>query len=196
MLLLGACGTRDFPNTPTKTPKPSTTPLPGATPVPKHKPTPTEIIDTPTPAPTGTPDMLDVQAGIVVNICSQYRPIVEDMYQYFPIDPDVVMAVMAQESHCDKWATDGLSIGLMQITPRPWTLREDLLWDPKWNIWQGMKMLHANIYNNLENPEHSVARALAAYNCGWTSLNANACLDFGGWQYAAEVVNFWLPYFR
>lgn len=147
-------------------------------------------------ASTIPPDPEEVTAGIVINICEQYRPIVDQMYEYFPIDPDIVMSVMAKESNCDKWATDGVSVGLMQITPRPWTLREDILWNPKWNIWQGMKMLQANIDNEEENPTHSVSRALAAYNCGWDSLNAGTCIPEGGWNYAAEVLNFWLPRFR
>jgi hypothetical protein len=190
VVVLGACTTPEIITpTPVLTETPSP-PTPTLTPVPPRAPV------TPIPVPTPTETMEDVQAGIVVNICKKYRPIVEQMYEYFPIEPDVIMAVMAQESHCDKWATDGVSIGLMQITPRPWTLKEELLWDPKWNIWQGMKMLYANITNEEQNPEHDVARALAAYNCGWTSLNANVCLDFGGWAYAAEVLNFWLPYFR
>lgn len=171
---------------------------------PQQEPDPLPIEDNrapydipPKPVPTPEEETVeDVQARIVVRICEQYRPIVEQMYEYFPIDPDLILAIMAQESACDKWATDGVSIGLMQITPKSWTLREDILWNPKWNIWQGMWMLQANIDNEEHNPDHNVARALAAYNCGWTSLEANECLYFGGWQYAAEVINFWLPHFR
>jgi hypothetical protein len=117
------------------------------------------------------------------------------MYEYFPIDPDIIMALMAHESACDKWATDGVSVGLMQITPRPWLLNEDLLWTSKWNIWQGMQMLHSNIYNDLENPDHDLRTALAAYNCGWTSLHAGVCLSFGGYTYADRILNFWYPKF-
>jgi soluble lytic murein transglycosylase-like protein len=118
------------------------------------------------------------------------------MYEYFPVDPDVVIALMAKESACDKWATDGVSVGLMQVTPQDWTLKEEYLWNPKWNIWQGMKMLQANIDNEVENPYHIISRALAAYNCGWTSLNRHKCIPTGGWRYAVNVLCFWLPRVR
>ena len=147
------------------------------------------------PPPTGE----EVTAQMVANICERYRPVVEEMYEYFPIDPNVVLAVMAQESSCDPngVSDDGYNtIGLMQVAPKPWTLREEYLRNPRWNIWQGMYMLYANINNEKENPEHDVWRALAAYNCGWASLNAGKCLYFGGPTYADRVLDFWYPYFE
>jgi soluble lytic murein transglycosylase-like protein len=154
------------------------------------------VLSTPTPAPIPTPDPVEVTSQIVANICQKYRPVVEIWEEDFPdIDPDVVLAMMAQESHCDKKATDGVSIGLMQIIPRYWTLKEKYLWDPKWNIWQGMQMLNSNLHNEKENPTGSLRRALAAYNCGWTSLNKGECLSFGGYAYADRVLEHWLPYF-
>jgi len=41
-----------------------------------------------------------------------------------------------------------------------------------------------------------VHRGLAAYNCGWDSLNAGKCLSFGGPAYADKVLEFWLPFFE
>jgi len=35
--------------------------------------------------------------------------------------------------------------------------------------------------------------ALAAYNCGWESLEEDRCIDGGGWDYADKVMTFWLP---
>jgi hypothetical protein len=38
-----------------------------------------------------------------------------------------------------------------------------------------------------------MALALAAYNCGWESLNAGKCIRGGGHDYAASVLGEWLP---
>jgi len=146
------------------------------------------------PPPTGE----EVTAQMVANICEQYRPIVDEMYEYFPIDPNIVLAVMAQESSCDPndLSDDGHNtIGLMQVAAKPWNLAERYLYQPKWNIWQGMYILNSSINNEKENPDKDVWRALAAYNCGWTSLNAGKCLYFGGPTYADRVLDFWYPYF-
>ena len=193
-VMIGACSapTPEITLSSTETPSP---PTPTETPAPprvkqKH-PTPVPV---PTPESTETVD--DVQARIVVNICNQYRPIVEMWYEDYPIDPNIILAVMAQESSCDPNSTDGMSIGLMQVTPKSWTLTEEWLWQPKWNIWQGMWMLWGNINHTTENPDKNMHRALAAYNCGWTSLNAEKCLYFGGPVYADRVLDFWLPYFE
>ena len=146
--------------------------------------------------PPKTPE--EVTAELVAANCERYRPVVEEMYEYFPIDPNVVLAVMAQESSCDpnSMSDDGYNtIGLMQIAAKPWNLAERYLYQPKWNIWQGMYILHAILNNETENPDHDMRRALAAYNCGWASLNAGKCLYFGGPVYADRVLDFWYPYF-
>ena len=183
-------------STPTGTPAGTPTKLPSRTVEPLSIPTPEKVPVVPSKTSTPRPTGVEVTAEIVRKRCEYYRPIVEEMYEYFPVDPDLVLAIMAQESACDPNATDGVSIGLMQVTPKSWTLTEEWLWQPKWNIWQGMWMLHGAIYNERENPEHDVWRAVAAYNCGWVSLNADKCLYFGGPVYADRVFDFWLPYFK
>jgi len=137
------------------------------------------------------PDPVMVTARATVRICEQYRPIVESWLPEFDLDPDLVLAVMAKESGCAPNATDGLSYGLMQIVPRPWTLSETYLKQPKWNIWQGMWFLDT-IYNSEQN-DGTWHRALAAYNCGWTSLDAGKCIPVGGPRYADSILGFWLP---
>ena len=137
-----------------------------------------------------------VTATIVANRCEHYRKWAELWYDEYPIDPDIILAVAAKESGCDPDATDGQSMGLMQVTPRPWTLREEYLFNPKWNIYQGMQILYYALHNEAENPEGSLTRALAGYNCGWDSLNAGKCIPGGGYDYAMEVMLFWLPVVR
>lgn len=202
------CGIYSIPNDipepelPTITPTPvvTSTEYPPRIVEPLSIPTPEKVptvvpSKTSTPRPTGE----EVTAEIVVRLCEYYRPLVEGWYDEFPIDPNIVLAVMAQESACNpnEMSDDGYStIGLMQIAVKPWTLAEEYLWQPRWNIWQGMYMLNANINNEEENPEKDMHRALAAYNCGWTSLNADVCLYFGGPVYADKVLYYWLPYFE
>lgn len=196
-VVLGACSTPSAEivtptSASTETPSP---PLPTIAPAPY--PTPDDMPKaipsaTSTPRPTGE----EVTAEIVVRLCEYYRPIVEMWYDDFPIDPNIILALMAQESACNPTATDGVSVGLMQVTPKSWTLTEEWLWQPKWNIWQGMWMLYGNLTHETENPEQDMHRALAAYNCGWTSLNADKCLYFGGPVYADKVLYYWLPHFE
>ena len=134
-----------------------------------------------------------VTAQIVAEQCEPYRRWAELWYDEFPIDPDLVLAVMAQESGCDPEATDGQSLGLMQVIPRHWTLEEKHLRNVKWNTWQGMYILYHALHDEEHNPERSMTKALAAYNCGWTSLEAGKCIEGGGYDYAVKVLIYWLP---
>ena len=156
----------------------STTPLPRATPTPLPK--------------TGE----EITAEIVARRCEQYRPIVEQVYEEYPVDPNLVLAVMAQESNCRRLATDGVSVGLMQVTPRVWTPTRAQLYNVRTNIEWGMYFLHSAIHHPDHNPRRDIARGLAAYNCGWVSLDANRCIAIGGPRYAERAVTFWLPYFE
>lgn len=138
------------------------------------------------PGPPAPPDPEIVTAKLVVELCESYRPYVELMHDDFPIDPDLVLAVMAQESGC--WVHN-----VMQVTPTHWTTTEARLRDPAVSIEFGMWILYNAIHNETENPDADVRRGLAAYNCGWASLNAGKCLSFGGYAYADKVLDFWLP---
>ena len=138
-----------------------------------------------------------ITAQITASRCEQYRPIVKYWQEQFPLDADLVLAVMAQESHCLRTviSNDGHhTIGLMQIAVKPWTPSEGSLHNPWVNIEWGMYMLYSAINHPEHNPYKSIRRGLAAYNCGWTSLEANRCMYFGGYTYADKVLNFWLPY--
>ena len=156
----------------------STTPLPRVTPTPLPK--------------TGE----EITAEIVARRCETYRPIVEQVYEEYPVDPNLVLAIMAQESGCRRLATDGVSVGLMQVTPRPWTPTEAELYNARTNIEWGMYLLYSAIHNTRHNINESVLRGVAAYNCGWTSLDAGKCIPAGGPRYAERVLTFWLPYFE
>lgn len=128
-----------------------------------------------------------------VRRCLWYRPLVDRWNPDFELDPAVVFAVMAQESACYPYE-GGASVGLMQVTPSGWTTTRERLMDPATNIYWGMRILWLTLNDDTHNPDHSLRTALAAYNCGWESLEADKCLDFGGYAYADRVLNFWLPY--
>jgi soluble lytic murein transglycosylase-like protein len=137
-----------------------------------------------------------VTARAIVERCEQYRKWADLWYQEFPIDADIVLAVMAAESACipDAVSMDGYgTIGLMQIRPQPWRLREELLYNVKWNTWQGMYVLYHSLHNTTHNPNQSMVKALAGYNCGWQSVEEGRCGQKGGYNYAYKVLFFWLP---
>ena len=137
----------------------------------------------------------EVTAELVAANCERWRPMIEDVYTMYPVDPDLVLAVMAQESNCMPNATDGTSVGLMQVTPKSWTPSEAYLYQPRVSIERGMYLLDLAINHEEHNPDKDVWRGVAAYNCGWVSLDAGKCLWFGGPAYADRVLNFWYPYF-
>lgn len=147
------------------------------------------LLNTPTKGDMAT-------AYLVRDRCEQYRKWAVLWQGEYPLDPDIVLAVMAKESACDPKATDGQSMGLMQVTPRPWTLAEPYLWNVKWNTYQGMQILYHALHNEEHNPDQSMVRALAGYNCGWTSLDAGKCIPSGGYNYAYDILFFWLPVIR
>ncbi len=137
-----------------------------------------------------------VTAELVASRCERYRPIVERNTEYWDLDPDLVLAVMAKESGCMSNIISGdghHTIGLMQVSEKSWTTTEAHLLNPDTNIYWGMYILYSAINNPIHNPDHSVTRGLAAYNCGWTSLEAGKCIPVGGWNYATSVMLFWRP---
>jgi len=149
-----------------------------------------------TPTATPYPLAVSVTAEIVRQRCEKYRGIVEQTYEFYPVDPSLVLAVMAQESNCLLNATDGTSVGLMQVTAKMWTPSEAELYKVRVNIEWGMYLLYWAINHPEHNPERDVHRGLAAYNCGWVSLDAGRCLWFGGPAYADKVLDFWMPFFE
>jgi len=161
-------------------------------------PTPTAV-PTPTATPVPMSDATRITAEIVAWRCEQYRWIVEDVAEMHPIDPSLVLAVMAQESACLRTSisNDGHhTIGLMQVAEKPWGPSEAELYNARINIQWGMYLLYCAINHTYHNPTGDVHRGLAAYNCGWDSLNAGKCLSFGGPAYADKILEFWLPFFE
>lgn len=199
-MLVGACSPAESSVVdPVNIPEPvvsvTSMPEPVATPRPPVYPHPEPV---PTPMPEYS-QAVQVTAEIVRDRCEQYRGIVEQVYEEYPVDPSLVLAVMAQESACMRFSVsdDGHhTIGLMQIAVKPWTPSEYELYNVRINIEWGMYLLHSAVNHPEENPNRDIHRALAAYNCGWTSLNAGKCLYFGGPAYADKVLNFWLPFFE
>ncbi len=110
---------------------------------------------------------------------------------YIHLDPNLVLALIAQESmgnpyaiSSDKWG----SIGLMQVTPRFWIGTKEQLMNPKFNLEWGIWFLdRARLYSDGDNYE-----ALRIYNCG--PERASEKETCGSW-YDDRVLNFWHPYF-
>jgi soluble lytic murein transglycosylase-like protein len=121
--------------------------------------------------------------------CWRYVSLVDRWNPDFDLPREVVLAVMAKESACYPNMDDGLSIGLMAVTPRPWLFSEEELRRPDLNIYAGMYILASA----LRKGDGDLPLALAAYNCGWESLKEGKCIDGGGHDYAASVLGYWLP---
>jgi len=121
-------------------------------------PTPRVTVE-PHPTPTATPvpmsEATRVTAEIVAWRCEQYRGIVENVAEMHPIDPNVVLAVMAQESACLRTSVsnDGHhTIGLMQVAEKPWGPSEAELYNARINIQWGMYLLYCAINHTYHNP--------------------------------------------
>lgn len=126
----------------------------------------------------------------------RWLPLIERWEPDFSdLEPALVLAIIAQESQGfpDAEGSDGAgSIGLMQIIARSWTGTRKQLLNPAYNIFVGMRMLTATI----EKTGGDVRTAVAAYNCGFVSLEAGRCYKFGGYTYADRVLEYWVPIFR
>jgi soluble lytic murein transglycosylase-like protein len=130
-----------------------------------------------------------VTSHLTAQRCRRYLPLVDRWNPDFDLPREVVLAVMAKESACLEGTDDGTSVGLMAVTPRPWLFSHAELLQPGLNVYAGMFVLHSA----LEQADGDMALALAAYNCGFESLEAGRCIDGGGYDYAASVLTYWLP---
>ena len=131
-----------------------------------------------------------ITSRMTVDRCLRYEPLIDRWQPDFPDVPKpVVFALMAAETACMPYADDGLSVGLMAVTPRAWTASRDALFDPAVNVYWGMFILDSAI----REANGDLTFALGAYNCGWESLRADRCIPGGGLDYADAVLNFWLP---
>jgi hypothetical protein len=127
-----------------------------------------------------------VTARLTLWRCYQYEPLIDRWNVEFQLPKSLVIAIMAKESSCFPYVDDGTSVGLMQVTPASWTTTRERLMDPAVNVYWGMRILWLTINHDEHNPEHDVAKALAAYNCDW---NDTGC----GTQYASDILTVWLP---
>ena len=122
-------GPTSITQTPTATATATVTPSPSSTPFPtpaEPKPPRYTSQKTPTLIPA-----IEVTADMTVRRCLYYKRIVvhwmememssDDAFHNLTMDDvPLVLAVMAMESACMDNVTDGQSLGLMQVIPRPW----------------------------------------------------------------------------
>lgn len=144
----------------------------------------------------------DWQLSQVVKWREAVEFFMEDDHTY---DPIIILGIIGQESGgdpslvCD-FANMGMmcGVGLMQIVPREWTPLPHQLFHPFVNIRYGERMVH-QILNDavqmygFESGYDALRAGLGAYNCGWVSLLAERCYDFGGYTYADNILNYWIP---
>ncbi len=123
----------------------------------------------------------------------RWRPLVyESLDTYDVSDHLLVLSVIAQESHGLQQALSQdrhFSVGLMQVTPRPWTGTAAELRQPRYNIAIGVHILD----KVLREAEGDTFLALKYYNCGIDRIEIN---PFCGDYYADLVLNFWYPIFE
>ena len=84
------------------------------------------------------------------------------------------------------------SIGLMQVISRSWTGTVEQLKRPEYNVFVGMRMLHAI----LDKADGDVRLALAAYNCSFEGVAEDRCARYGGLECADKVLEYFVPVFR
>ena len=117
----------------------------------------------------------------------------------------LALGIIAQETQGDETNVgcdfnnlgEACGVGVMAIVPREWTNTTAALKNPRINISIGLWMYDV-IYEralelNFKPGKDATRAALAAFNCGWTSLLADNCFSFGGWTYADKVLNYWIP---
>ena len=130
---------------------------------------------------------------MLIFILMRWGPLVTDLIDegsyHHDITPQVVLAIIAQESYGipDILSSDGYnSVGLMQITPRPWVGTIEQLKQPEYNIKWGLWFLD----KGLEYSDGDMYEALRIYNCGRRNIERNP--DCGKF-YADRIINHWIP---
>ena len=131
----------------------------------------------------------------------RWSPIVNRYTEMFDLDRALVLAVIARESEGNPFAKDGTglgdSVGLMQVIPRTNYPRYNELTGPYGEtdydsqIYTGMWMLS----NIIKKADGNIRYALAAYNCGFVSVDAGRCYAWGGYTYADDILNNIVPVF-
>ena len=124
-------------------------------------------------------------------LLSRGRPIIHHYIDDFSyVTPELILAVIANES----WGQPDLvvmepngqtAVGLCMINARPWLGTVEQLLDPTYNIWTCTWMLD----NILAKTGGDIPKALAAFNCGFESLEAGKCFQSGGYNYSVRVLD-------
>lgn len=105
----------------------------------------------------------------------------------------LILAVIAAESGGNPRARSRAgAIGLMQIIPRSWIGTEAELFDPNYNVRAGTWHLSLS----LQLADGDLRTALAYYNCGPARVEADRCGTYGGYIYADDVLDHWVPLFE
>jgi soluble lytic murein transglycosylase-like protein len=135
---------------------------------------------------------------IIKNVM-RWQPIVETYTDEYPyVTQELVLGVIAKESRGIPYVQDTAlayddgwgAVGLMQIIPFSWRPERAWLKIPENNIQYGVLILNQVVR------EHGVRKGLAVYNCGLVGVEANRCGRFGGYTYADEIMNYWMPEFK
>ena len=131
---------------------------------------------------------------LIIYLLVRWDPLVSQLIDegsyHHKVTTEVVLAIIAQESFGipDILSSDGYnSVGLMQITPRPWVGTIEQLIDPEYNIRWGLWFLD----KGLEYSDGNIYEALRIYNCGRRNIERNP--DCGKF-YADRVLYYWVPY--
>lgn len=147
----------------------------------------------PSPTPFWNATTEARQNGLIADRCIRFLPLIRRWQPDFPtIAPELVLAVMAQESHC-LTRPSGIdrvgSVGLMQVAPFPGRPSAEALADPALNVYWGMRILAGSI----DLADGDVYTGLAFYNCGVEGVNEGRCGGYGGLAYADRILGTWLP---
>jgi soluble lytic murein transglycosylase-like protein len=119
---------------------------------------------------------------------------VESVRDVWPVPPELVRAVMRQESNFDPQALSRVgAIGLMQVMPRNGAkvgFAQDELWEPAKNIVAGVRLLA--VY--LKHYEGDLISALVAYNAHPIELGAPVPNNGETPDYVLRVLRYYRRY--
>ena len=119
--------------------------------------------------------------------CSQYYSEVQNAASNYSIDPNLLLAVMIQESNCNPSTSSDSSYGLMQINPNYWCGKFGL---PS-NITQCQNSLLSDTQENI----NVGAQILASYYNQYAGRNItfNGCnvqgVNYSGWNASLRIYN-------
>lgn len=133
------------------------------------------------------PLLLTIIISLWPSAVRPYAPTIERASLHYHVDPNLVAAIIWNESRGDENAYRyeawiGVpSVGLMQVAAFSWRPDANTLRIPSYNIWYGTSILSEIITDNLK-------ESVAVYNCGYTGVRLGRCGRFGGYHYANKVI--------